>query len=157
MYKRGFLLYQYQFFHFERLAHSYYLQAQHNTDYLTTLILYIMNTHDKFPIPLHMFYIYSDRQTSAQNYKYGIFMPQIQDIHVHIMLEIVTRLCQLISIMVSCLLLLHWYTGITGYQISSIYHNSQQQPTASYRQTGELLPGKSRPTRVKTTTNRIYM
>ena len=129
---------------------------QCNTDYLTTSILYIMSTHDKFPIPLHWLYIYGDRKICAQNCKYSVLTPQIQDIHVHIMPEIVTHLCQLTSIMVSCLLLLPWCTAITGYQISDIYHNSQQQPTVSYRQTSKLLPGASRPTRVKTTTNRNY-
>jgi len=45
--------------------------------------------------------------------------------------------------------------AITGYWISSNNSNSQQQPTASYRQTSKSLPGASVPTRVKTSTNRI--
>ena len=55
----------------------------------------------------------------------------------------------------ACLFLLPWYTAITGYWISSNNSNSQQQPTAGYRQTRKLLPGVSQPRRVKTTTNGI--
>ena len=58
--------------------------------------------------------------------------------------------------MVSHLLLLPWCMAITGYQINSNNSNSQQQPTASYWQTGKLLPGASSPARVKTTTKQ-YM
>ena len=53
------------------------------------------------------------------------------------------------------LLRLPWCNTITGYQISSNNSNSQQQPTADYRQTSKLLPGVSQPTRAKTTTNRV--
>ena len=59
------------------------------------------------------------------------------------------------NLMVSQLLLLPWYTAITGYWISSNNSNSQQQLTAGYRQTSKSLPGLSWPTGVKTTTSRI--
>ena len=52
------LLNQYRFFHFEKLAHSCYLYAQCNTDYLSTFIFHVTSAHDKFPIPLHWLYIY---------------------------------------------------------------------------------------------------
>ena len=60
-------------------------------------------------------------------------------IHVHIMPETVAYLCQLTSLMVSCLLLVPWCTAITGYWICSNKSNSQQQPTAGYRQTSKSL------------------
>ena len=47
-------------------------------------------------------------------------MPQIQDVHVHIVPEAVADLCQLTSRTVSCLLLLPWCIAITGYQIIAI-------------------------------------
>ena len=71
--------------------------------------------------------------------------------------ETVVHLCQYTGVMVSRLLLLPWCTAITGYWISSNKSNSQQQPTAIYRQTSKSLPGASPLTRVKTTTNTIYM
>ena len=80
-------------------------------------------------------------------------MPQIQDIHAHIRMPKNSHP----SLPATCLMLLPpWCTAITGYHINSIISNSQQQPTASYRQTSKLLPGANWPTRVKTTTNRIY-
>ena len=48
-----------------------------------------------------------------------------------------------------------WCTTITGYHTSSDNSNSQQQPTAGYRQTSKLLPGVSQSRRVKSTTNGI--
>ena len=66
------------------------------------------------------------------------------------------HLCQLIYIMVSCLLFLPWCTAITGYRISSNNSNSQQQPTIGYRQTSKSPSGMSQPTIVKATANRIY-
>ena len=58
--------------------------------------------------------------------------------------------------MVSHLLLLPWCTAITGYWIGSNNSNSQQQPTSGYKQTSKSLLDASQPTRVKTTTSRIY-
>ena len=78
----------------------------------------------------------------------------IHKIYMHILC---LKSCQSTSLMVICLLLLPWCTTITGYRISSNNSNSQQQPTASYRQTSKFLPEVSGPTREKTTTNSIYM
>ena len=78
-------------------------------------------------------------------------MPQIQDIHIHIMPKTVTHLCQSTGLMVS-LLLPPWHTAIVGYWVNSNNSNSQQQPIAGYRQTSKSLPGTNLPTR---TTNRI--
>ena len=55
--------------------------------------------------------------------------------------------------MVSCLLLLAWYTAITDYQIISNNSNSQQA-TTSYRQASI---NASQQTKMKTTTNRLWM
>ena len=77
-------------------------------------------------------------------------------IHVRIMPETVTYLCQLTILMISHQLLLPWCTTITGYWISSNNSIHQQQPTTGYRQTSKLLLGTSQPTRVKTSKNRIY-
>ena len=55
---------------------------------------------------------------NAPNCKYSILTLQIQDIHVHSMPETLTRLCQLTSLMVICLLL-PWCTVITDYILSS--------------------------------------
>ena len=68
----------------------------------------------------------------------------------------VTYLCQSTSLLVSCLLLLPWCSAITSCWISSDNNNSQQQPTADYRQTNKLLSDTSQPTRVKTTIHWIY-
>ena len=54
--------------------------------------------------------------------------------------------------MVRRLLLLLWCTAITGYKINN--NNSNTQPSAQTNK--QLLLGKSLPTRVKTTTNKIY-
>ena len=78
------------------------------------------------------------------------------NIHVCIIPETFTHLYLSISLKVRCLLFLSCCIAITGYQISSNNSNSQQQPTASYRQTSKSLPGKSRPTGVKITANRIH-
>ena len=67
------------------------------------------------------------------------------------------RLCQLISLMVSCLLLLPCSTAITGYQIINNNSNTQKQPTASYSQTNKLLLGVRWPIRTISTTNRVYV
>ena len=64
-----------------------------------------------------------------------------------IMPETVISLCQLTSLMVSCLLLLPWCIAIAGYWISSSNSNSQQQLTASYRQASKSLSGTSWPTK----------
>ena len=50
-----------------------------------------------------------------------------------------------------------WCMASTGYWISSTNSNIQQQQAADYRQTSKSLPGASPPTRMKTTTNRIYI
>ena len=76
--------------------------------------------------------------------------------HVQVMPEAVSHLCQYTGlIMVSCLLLLPWCMAITGYWINNNNNNIQQLPTAGYRQTSRSLPGVSLPTRVKTTINTI--
>ena len=59
--------------------------------------------------------------------------------------------------MANCLFLLPWCKVIAGYRVSSNNSNSQPQPTTGYRQTSKSLPGTISPTRVKTTTNTIYV
>ena len=73
-------------------------------------------------------------------------MPLIQDIHVCIMLEAAVKsngkspaLCM----------------AITDYWLSSNKINSQQQPTAGYRQSSKSLPDGVLPTRMKTTRHNI--
>ena len=55
------------------------------------------------------------------------------NIHICLMPETVSHLCQLTCLMVNCLLLLPRYTAITGYRISSTKSNNKQQPTAGYQ------------------------
>ena len=45
----------------------------------------------------------------------------------------------------SCLLLLPWYTAITGYHMSSDNSNSHQKPMAGYRQMSKSLLDTSQP------------
>ena len=74
-----------------------------------------------------------------------------------IMPEAISHLSQWTGLMVNGMLLLPWCKAITGYQIkSSNKSNSQKQPTTSYSHTSKSLSGSNLPTRVKTTTNRIY-
>ena len=96
--------------------------------------------------------VHRSTSTVSSRLGYKVYM------HLHIMPETATSLCQLTSMMVSHLLLLPWHTAITGYRISSNNSNSWQQPATSHRQQANHYHwGVSWPTRVKTTTNRIYV
>ena len=102
------------------------------------------------------------RPVCAKNHKYSILVPQIKDIQVCIMLETVTHLCQLTSLMVSCLLLLSWCTAIsTSYWISSTNSNSQQQSTTRFVAISLAVISTCRPNKHHVTQNllqhiRIY-
>ena len=65
-----------------------------------------------------------------------------------------SRLAQPVNL--RCLLILPWCTAITGYHTISGNGNNQQQLMVGYRQKSKSLPGAMQPTRVKTTTNKIY-
>ena len=99
----------------------------------------------------------SDIYTHAQNHKYSILTPQMQDIHTCTYYPWGSNSSQPItSLLISHLLLQPWCIPINGYWISSNKCYSQQQPIACYRQTNKSSPGISQPTRVKTTTNRTH-
>ena len=57
----------------------------------------------------------------------------------------------------SCLLLLPWYTAITGYHMSSDNSNSLQKPMAGYRQMSKSLLDTSQPRKMQSITNGIYV
>ena len=76
----------------------------------------------------------------------------------HVVPEAVTCLCQLTVSLVSHLFLFYLGAHPSLVIILAVYNeiDSQQLSTISFKQTSKSLPGTSPPTRVKTTTNRIY-